>query len=229
MADSDFRTIFVTTPHHKLPYQVWVEMGDGSEDVDYFDATGMRHLGFKKPTGSEHHTILGIFVDEWGWLETIVHQMLQKILDFKASAMLYPLISSIGNKSLTESVSSLANILTHAPTRSRVQTALTKFSKLNSIRNALVHGVWAVEARPVFKSGEVKIDVKLYRFQQPQNISLWSKLHHEKNQRERAKYLYDLNKIKSFTAEVKALGAEFSAIMNSEKFAEKMLIVDSPV
>lgn len=81
----------------------------------------------------------------------------------------------------------------------------------------------------MFKSGDVKIDVKLYRFQQPQNISLWGKLYHEKNQKERAKYLYDLNKIRSFTAEVKALGEEFSAIMNSEKFAEKMQIVDGPV
>lgn len=229
MTEPEFRTYFVTTPHHKLPYQVWVELADGSENVDYFDVTGMRHLGFKRPSGNDHHTTLGIFVDEWGWLETIIHQMLQKILDFKSSAMIYPLISSMGNKSLTESISSLVNILTNTPIKNRIEVALKKFSKLNSIRNALVHGVWAVEARPALIAGNVIIDVKLFRYQQPQNIALWSKIYKEKNQKERAKYLYDLKKIKDVTDEVRALSEELSTIMQSEKFNEKIQIVDGPI
>jgi len=170
---------------------------------------GLVYLDPEIPPENDKHIALGKFMDTWSKFEAHLRLKLEDFLltadDATARAVSY----SLSGKALMDM---LLNLASRHLKRDRVPyTKLSeRFGKLNTKRNYLVHGFWAIELI-VFRSKDTPhvnaVEVREYA---PIDTETRDSLNDLRNQKARTKYQFTLPQINQAERDVAALNKDFA-------------------
>lgn len=166
------------------------------------------------PISDDRHICLGKFVDAWGYLENIVLHSFIKLLqtDFQSAKSVF---NGLGMKQVIDSVASLSIIRLNDEKISELGKLLDRLSKLNAKRNTLVHGHWMLEIFIYGWKGEPRMNVHLFRSSDPADRRILDKISDPRNQKERLRYNYTLERIDAVTRDTQKLASDFASFNES--------------
>jgi len=166
------------------------------------------------PPGDERHTLLGAFMDAWGRLEATLNMALAELLESDTRTARIT-ASSLGIKQIIDLLNALAaNKLEESSTRSLVNLN-ERLSRLNSKRNALVHGRWELEANVVVRRGHAVLQTQFLRQIIPTDPKIADLIANPRNQKERVKYCFTLKRIAGTTRDVEALSTAIDQFIHA--------------
>ena len=171
------------------------------------------------PTGNEHNLYLGEFMDAWGHVETSMVMLLRALLDigFGQAAVLF---QAMNFKQFLDTVTNLGTRELSDNGNTKLLGVLDFAKALNSKKNVIVHGLWIIEVAVWRKGSETKFKVRLLRELAPTDYRKRNNLADLRNQRERMRHCFDLDRIRAAggdVAELQRRTKDFIAVMDAYK------------
>ncbi|MDQ7780978.1 MAG: hypothetical protein RDV41_14875 [Planctomycetota bacterium] len=171
------------------------------------------------PDMEPYHACLGRFLDEWGKLEIQLRLLFKSLLGTDHSRAM-ALSAGLSGKALTDALVSLADV---ALAQADLDTFIVLTERLKSLtqrRNYLIHGYWMAEIIAFNqRNGDVTFKLKVVREYPPTSSRAREALANPKNQRERAKYVFQRKRIDQIAANVAALRDDLAAFMKTARMA----------
>ena len=105
------------------------------------------------------------------------------------------------------------------PEDAKQMTNLTeRLGKLNTKRNVLVHGSWILEVNIVARKGEASLLQRMVRATTPSDPSMIDAIANPKNQKDRVRYVFTINRIEGAKNDTNKLAYDFAELSSIMKF-----------
>lgn len=159
------------------------------------------------PKTDSHHAELGLYIDSWGRLEISVSILLTVLLDvdYEIARIVF---QNMGIKQVIDTIAALATAELTNDSILSLTDLLERLSSLNGTRNKLVHGYWALEFIFWDYRGQTKVQASLAREVNPNDSRVSSRLGDLRNQKERARYIFPIKRIRASRLANDALAAD---------------------
>ena len=158
-------------------------------------------------------------MDAWGHVETSMVTLLRALLniDFGQAAVLF---QTMNFKQFLDTMTNLGTRELSDNGNTSLLGVLDFVKALNSKRNAIVHGLWIIEVAVWRRRNETKFKVRLLRELAPTDYRKRNNLADLRNQRERMRHCFDLDRIQvagDDIAELQKRTKDFIAAMDTYK------------
>jgi hypothetical protein len=202
-----------------LPYQVKVNL----PPIGTFDHCVPRTVGpeldIVVPSDNTRHLKLGIFMEEWSFLETALALLLSRLLAIELSDALLNL-ARLGMKNSIDLLTGLGMRKLAPPDSQTLTNLLERVGKLNGKRNTLVHGHWTLEANVIVRRGEAVLVCQYLREIKPVDPEEEEAMGDPRNQRSRVRYCFTLKRIDGTSRDTGTLRTEIEKFMSTMRFRE---------
>lgn len=170
----------------------------------------------------EHHIALGKMIDSWGILELYLFGKFKLLLGVSHAAAAAISHKASGTRliELIENQMPLFSPLTDKEV-SDFEKISSKFRKLNTKRNNLVHAIWTLEA-----TIDLRLDIPIANFEIVREKLSASReereqLNDKKNQKIRMKHIHTLDDIEDITSDIHSLSEEVGKYFKDTKLKSR--------
>lgn len=195
-----------------LPYPVNVQLPSASGAPRAPSApirTVGPNLDVDPPKGDEHHLKLGLFMDAWSRLEQIIVLVLAGLLhtDHRRARIV---MAAVSTRQLIELIKGLGYVTLSGIAHSDLVRLADRVGRLNSKRNALVHGHWVLEALVCVRRNEAVLMTHFLRETTPTDPEVARQILNPENQKERVRHCFTLKRIEGTTRDTLTLVQAFA-------------------
>lgn len=179
------------------------------------------------PDMAPYHTCLGRFMDEWGKLEIHLHTLFARLLGVAPSKSA-ALASTLSGKGLIDALTTLSEVTLTTNSHRLFVNLMERMGTLNTNRNYIVHGYWMAEIILYSeRNGDVTFKMKVVREYPAPSNTVKQALANPKNQRYRAKYIFQSKRIDEIAMRIAEFRDELANFTQVEDFPQ-MLPEGSP-
>lgn len=161
-----------------------------------------------------------MFIDSWGQAENAVAGLLHQVLNLDF-ARVYTIFLSMGMRQVIDLIRSVATSQLTDECILQLNNLLDRLGSINAKRNTLVHGSWVLELVLWGHRGILRQRAIYARESVPNDFRIRERLHDLRNQKERAKYIFSVKRIRSASLEAIAIADDISGFAKTGlKFRE---------
>jgi hypothetical protein len=208
---------------NEMPYPVNLNLpGQGAHDPP-------RKIGGQLditiPTDNASHLALGRFMHAWSYLENVLTNTVHLLMavDHDSATLTTGLL---GLRKTMDLIAGLARLKLEHQDAKKMINLTERLGKLNSKRNVLVHGGWNLEVNIIALKGEAVLLQRMVRAISPSNPSMRNIIGNPKNQKERVRYVFTINRIEGAKKDTNKLAYDFAELSRSMKFLQKSVSYD---
>ena len=167
------------------------------------------------PSGKEHHTCIGEFIDAWSRLEIKVAFLLTKLAECETRTG-FVLFTKLGINQAVNTIYSLATLKTQDAQIKKIDVLLKRLDRLKSKRNIIVHGRWTLEFVVWSRGSEARFAMNLLREENPEDFRERGLIADIRNQNERVKHTFNLKRIEAARRDCELLRSDITKFTNIE-------------